>query len=158
MDIRNIDMEEITEKTGGFFGSRAWNALLMAFGGGCLLLGSKIVPLRAVGGIAAALGTVVLANEAVGALRDGDFDPEPDCPCCRDCDGCVCDGCCPCVFDSEDEEPFGFEDEDDEERYDDPDAPDPESGYDMSVDGAYGDPGWSDSGKEEEEDEACSEI
>ena len=113
-----------------------------------------------VGGIAAALGTVVLANEAMDALRDDDFDPECGGPYDGDCCGCACEGCCSWTFDPEDEEEY--EDPFDAGPEEDPEAPE---AYDMSLDeGMYGpvigpdDEGWEDGGDEGEEDEVCSEI
>lgn len=114
------------------FKSRVFYGVLMAIGGGGLLFGSKILPLRIFGGGAAALATLVLANELFSSEETED---DVRTWCCANCEGCpgfgVCEGSCDMCLDPHDDiccggpwdvpEDFddGVDDDEDEDSDDD---------------------------------------
>lgn len=86
------------------FKSRVFYGVLMAIGGGGLLFGSKILPLRIFGGGVAALATLVLANEL---LPSEETEEDVRTWCCPNCKGCpgfgVCEGSCDMCFEPYDD-------------------------------------------------------
>lgn len=86
------------------FKSRVFYGVLMAIGGGGLLFGSKILPLRIFGGGAAALATLVLANELFPSEETEEDVRTWCCPNCKGCPGFgVCEGSCDMCFEPYDD-------------------------------------------------------
>ncbi len=86
------------------FKSRVFYGVLMAIGGGGLLFGSKILPLRIFGGGAAALATLVLVNEFLPSEETKEDVRTWCCPNCKGCPGFgVCEGSCDMCFEPYDD-------------------------------------------------------
>lgn len=129
------------------FKSRVFYGVLMAIGGGGLLFGSKILPLRIFGGGVAALATLVLANEL---LPSEETEEDVRTWCCPNCKGCpgfgVCEGSCDMCFEPYNdicrEDPWDsledldddIDDNDDKEEEEGPDDKDLDEGPDDDFD------------------------